>query len=61
MAIVGGAVLTLVMGLISDAAHSVAWAYVVPLVSYIFIAFYSFLGSKQVIATGSITKNQAEA
>lgn len=46
MAIVGGAVLTPVMGLISEAAHSIAVAYLVPLVSYIFIAFYSFLGSK---------------
>jgi FHS family L-fucose permease-like MFS transporter len=46
MAIVGGAVLTPVMGLISEAARSIAWAYVVPLVSYVFIALYSFLGSK---------------
>jgi FHS family L-fucose permease-like MFS transporter len=46
MAIVGGAVLTPLMGLISEAAHSIAWAYAVPLVSYIFIALYSFFGSK---------------
>ncbi len=50
MAIVGGAVFTPVMGYISEAAHSVAVAYVVPLVAYIFIALYSFLGSKQVTA-----------
>jgi len=52
MAIVGGAVLTPVMGLISEAAHSIAVAYLVPLVSYIVIALYSFLGSKQATATG---------
>jgi len=46
MAIVGGAVLTPLMGLISEAAHSVAIAYTVPLVAYVVIAFYSFLGSK---------------
>jgi FHS family L-fucose permease-like MFS transporter len=51
MAIVGGAVFTPAMGYISEAAHSVAVAYVVPLVAYIFIALYSFLGSKQVTAT----------
>jgi FHS family L-fucose permease-like MFS transporter len=45
MAIVGGAVLTPLMGLISESAHSVAWAYAVPLVAYIFVALYSFLGS----------------
>jgi len=47
MAIVGGAVLTPLMGLISEAAHSIAIAYLVPLVSYVVIALYSFFGSKQ--------------
>ncbi|HUD64359.1 MAG TPA: L-fucose:H+ symporter permease [Candidatus Sulfotelmatobacter sp.] len=51
MAIVGGAVLTPLMGLISEAAHSIAVAYLVPLVSYIVIALYSFFGSKQATAT----------
>jgi len=51
MAIVGGAVLTPVMGLIAEAAHGIATAYTVPLVAYMFIALYSFLGSKQVMAT----------
>jgi FHS family L-fucose permease-like MFS transporter len=50
MAIVGGAVLTPMMGLISEAAHSIAVAYVVPLVAYIFIALYSFFASKQMTA-----------
>jgi FHS family L-fucose permease-like MFS transporter len=51
MAIVGGAVLTPLMGLISEAAHSTSVAYLVPLVSYIVIALYSFFGSKQATAT----------
>ena len=51
MAIVGGAVLTPLMGLISEAAHSIAVAYLVPLVSYVVIALYSFFGSKQATAT----------
>jgi FHS family L-fucose permease-like MFS transporter len=46
MAIVGGAVLTPFMGWISEAFHSIALAYLVPLFAYVFIAFYSFLGSK---------------
>lgn len=47
MAIVGGAVLTPVMGLISVRTGSIALAYSIPLVAYIVIAFYSFFGSKQ--------------
>jgi MFS transporter, FHS family, L-fucose permease len=49
MAIVGGAVLTPVMGLIAEMAHGIAWAYAVPLFSYVYIALYSFFGSKQVV------------
>jgi FHS family L-fucose permease-like MFS transporter len=47
MAIVGGAVLTPIMGFIADAAHGIALAYTVPLVAYMFIAGYSFWGSEQ--------------
>ncbi len=46
MAIVGGAVLTPLMGLISEKSGSIALAYTIPLLAYIYIAFYSFLGSK---------------
>jgi MFS transporter, FHS family, L-fucose permease len=45
MAIVGGAVLTPAMGLIAEAYHSIAPAYLVPLVAYIFVAGYAFLGA----------------
>ncbi|MGA8313417.1 MAG: L-fucose:H+ symporter permease [Terriglobales bacterium] len=46
MAIVGGAVLTPIMGLISEKSGSIALAYSVPMLAYIYIAFYSSLGSK---------------
>jgi len=47
IAIVGGAVLTPVMGLISVHTGSIALAYSIPLVAYIIIALYSFFGSRQ--------------
>jgi FHS family L-fucose permease-like MFS transporter len=46
MAIVGGAVLTPVMGLIAEAWHSIAPAYGIPVAAYVFIAAYAFLGAK---------------
>lgn len=46
MAIIGGAVWTPLMGFISDKSHSMALAFIVPIISYIFIIYYSFLGSK---------------
>ena len=46
MAIVGGAVLTPLMGLLSQTAHSIATAYSVPLVCYGFVVFYAFIGHK---------------
>ncbi len=45
MAIVGGAVLTPMMGIISQYERSIAVAYLVPLSAYIFIGWYSFFGS----------------
>lgn len=47
MAIVGGAVLTPIMGLISVKTQSLALAYSVPLLAYVIIALYSFWGSQQ--------------
>jgi FHS family L-fucose permease-like MFS transporter len=52
MAIVGGAVLTPIMGLVSERTHSSALGYSVPLVAYICIALYSFFGSRPRIALG---------
>jgi MFS transporter, FHS family, L-fucose permease len=45
MSIVGGAVLTPVMGLISEIGHSIALAYVVPLAAYLCVALFSFSAS----------------
>jgi len=52
MAIVGGAVLTPAMGLISEKTGSIALAYSLPLFAYVYIALYSFLGSKQRVPGG---------
>ena len=46
MAIMGGAVFAPLMGLISEHFHSLAMAYLLPLVAYLFITHYSFLGSR---------------
>jgi FHS family L-fucose permease-like MFS transporter len=45
MAIVGGAALTPLMGLINDRTHSIALAYLVPLAAYACVAAYAFLGA----------------
>jgi len=46
MAIVGGALVPPLMGKIADARHSMASAYVVPLLAYVAIAIYAFAGAK---------------
>lgn len=46
MAIIGGAVWTPIMGLIADKTASMAMAMIVPLLSYVYILYYSFKGSK---------------
>jgi|tagenome__1003787_1003787.scaffolds.fasta_scaffold20987491_7 FHS family L-fucose permease-like MFS transporter len=46
MAIVGGAVITPIMGLIAEARHSIAPAYFIPVAAYVFIAGYAFAGAK---------------
>ena len=47
MAIVGGAAMTPLMGLVSEKFHGIAWAYTLPLFSYIVIALYSFFGARR--------------
>ena len=54
MAIVGGAVLTPVMGLIAEVRHSIAPAYVIPLVAYVVIAGYAFAGAKARGISGAV-------
>jgi len=46
MAIIGGAVWTPLMGMISDKTHSMALAMLIPLISYLFIIYFSFIGSR---------------
>ena len=46
MAIIGGAIWTPLMGLISDSTHSMAYAMIIPLISYIYVGYYAFVGSK---------------
>jgi FHS family L-fucose permease-like MFS transporter len=46
MAIVGGAVLTPLMGIVADSTNSIAFAYLVPLAGYICISLYSFFGQR---------------
>jgi FHS family L-fucose permease-like MFS transporter len=50
MAIVGGAALTPLMGLINDRTHSIALAYLVPLAGYVCVAVYAFWGATMGIA-----------
>jgi len=46
MAIVGGAVLTPVMGVIGDASHSIRYVFVIPLLAYLIIGGYAILGQR---------------
>jgi FHS family L-fucose permease-like MFS transporter len=46
MAIIGGAIFTPVMGLVSEATKSMAIAMLIPLGCYVFVAYYSYFGSK---------------
>jgi MFS transporter, FHS family, L-fucose permease len=59
MGIVGGAVLTPAMGLISERAHSIALAYVVPLVAYAGVALYSFWGTEIPARGGALSHETA--
>ncbi len=53
MSIIGGAVLTPAMGLLSEAGHGVALAYLVPLAAYVCVAAYAFMGAAQRLASGA--------
>jgi FHS family L-fucose permease-like MFS transporter len=46
MAIIGGAVWTPAMGWISDYTHSMAYAMIIPVISYVYVAYYALVGSK---------------
>ncbi len=59
MAIVGGAALTPIMGLISDHTGSMALAMLVPLVCYVFITWYSFVGSRMTAKMAAAAQPEA--
>jgi FHS family L-fucose permease-like MFS transporter len=59
MGIVGGAVLTPAMGLISEWSHSIALAYLVPLIAYAGVALYSFFGTELSRRSLTTTNNLA--
>ena len=46
MGIIGGAIWTPLMGFIADQTGSMALAMIVPLVSYVYVAWYAFIGCK---------------
>ena len=46
MAIIGGAVFTPLMGLVAQSTGSMAKAMLVPLLAYLFIAYFAFFGSR---------------
>jgi len=46
MAIVGGAIIPPLMGLLSEKLHSLASSYAVPLLAYVVVALYAFWGSQ---------------
>jgi len=49
MAVIGGAIFTPVMGRIFETTHSMATAMIVPLLCYLFITYYAFVGSKSCV------------
>ena len=46
MAIIGGAIWTPLMGYVSDQTKSMAIAMAIPLISYVYVSYYAFAGSK---------------
>jgi FHS family L-fucose permease-like MFS transporter len=55
LAIIGGAVLTPLMGLISEKAHNLALAYSIPLLAYVYVAIYSFVGAEQRVTSPKLS------
>lgn len=46
MAIVGGAIIPVLMGQISDSTHSIKLAYCIPLICFVVVAYYGMFGSR---------------
>ncbi|MGH8307975.1 MAG: glucose/galactose MFS transporter, partial [Gammaproteobacteria bacterium] len=60
MAIVGGAIFPLLQGMLAD-RFGVHHAFILPLLSYLYIVFYGFKGSKPDMATISQAESRANA
>jgi FHS family L-fucose permease-like MFS transporter len=58
MAIVGGAFFPPLMGLISESS-SMAFSMIIPLVAYVYIAHYAFLGSRYNVKENTVDKKMA--
>jgi FHS family L-fucose permease-like MFS transporter len=58
MAIVGGAFFPPLMGLISESS-SMAFSMIIPLVAYVYIAYYAFLGSRYNVKENTVDKKMA--
>lgn len=54
MSIVGGAVITPLMGWVAGRAGSMAMGFVVPLVCYLFVGYFAFFGSKIKVSEGEV-------
>jgi len=61
MSIIGGAVLTPAMGLLSEAGHGIALAYLVPLAAYLCVAAYAFLGATRGLAADGFLPNTGKS
>ena len=46
MAIIGGAVVTPAVGYVAERTHSTAWGFAVPLLGYVVVAWFAFVGSR---------------
>jgi fucose permease len=55
MAIIGGAVLTPIMGIVAEASRSIPRAYLLPLLGYVFVAAYGFWGATLGRSPGEIS------
>ncbi len=52
MAIIGGAVVTPVVGYVAERMHSTAWGFAVPLVGYVVVVWFAFVGSRVRVTPG---------
>jgi FHS family L-fucose permease-like MFS transporter len=46
MAVLGGAILPPLMGVVADATHDLRPAFIIPLVAYAYVGFYGLIGHK---------------